>query len=1064
MAPKRQNPSNSNSESTSKKQKTDAASGSGSTKYNPSATVTSRLHAVFDVRDEWRTKVGKEQVAYGSYGEFLTYVLSSKDQLQQHPKVERYLQVYLDGTSRLDLYSAEELKTQINQGTERRMYRVVAAVDDPHNQGDNRLRDMLLWFESNCNKEFSKYALICPSFTYVLQAQHTKSKSDMGVWYTGASNPIEKFLMMAFINEIQTVQKKYGKKKKADSSTRKISSFFEKKNSSKADDSPENTLFPPTVLEQWNYEKHHNQRVGFFVQYITRAWDILARKMEYKSMEELILPYVKYDVHHLRFDVIPKREGGYMPLESNTSFDPNVATTTIPEETFEGVTEIPDNVDRIIRGLVKEYLDDMRRHVFLASMYNDRVGEPQLKRRTKQFSAKVNPMPERFNRIDDDDIERVRLARRQILGLSPDSTPQQSQQEEPDNSQHRHRSEIDNDNKSSIVEDLQDRIRDSNVPLQVYRKKLNMMETVSSKKYSTELDIARKHLQEHLFKYCFLVEAPFSDLEELATNESWYNLKDSAQLILTDPPYNIRRERGMQNAEHDKLHLSDMEECVETIDNMLRPGGHAIIFCSVQQYADWEKLFANYHNRQSSRSSAGNLGTGKTFNVDPTPIVCLDKVNAHRSFPGRTSCTLQNAYDFSVHVKKNGLSYEEEEKMVNYKPFGFVESQYSAVKNAIDNVPGLAPGEGVPHKEPPETGSRLLRPEQKPLPLLKELISRYSQPGDIVVDLFAGTFSTAIACFSLPQHRTFAGCEKDKRVMDTVKQHVQDRFAQFISDPNSVTDMDVPDDVLENACRLVLSSSLQMSKYVHWKAPGGFPQYQIFPLHITTVFTSMLKFTDFYRQYSGSDLSTWPLPIQQRFNAMNPKDLLLAEQSRWECHINESNIKHPNAGLGVFAGQSFAPGDIVCYYFGTLVYDDLYSRKSKKMLYGGSQIMNTTVDRFKHFAIQISTSGSAFQELRPSGHGKRAVYVVPPDWCLGAYINDYNYDKDDAEYAKYIDPKVTLPNLRKANVSLTQQKTPVTSISGLHEYHCVAVTVLCAINKGEELYTDYSRSNFGMRA
>ena len=49
--------------------------------------------------------------------------------------------------------------------------------------------------------------------------------------------------------------------------------------------------------------------------------------------------------------------------------------------------------------------------------------------------------------------------------------------------------------------------------------------------------------------------------------------------------------------------------------------------------------------------------------------------------------------------------------------------------------------------------------------------------------------------------------------------------------------------------------------------------------------------------------------------------------------------------------------DVVCYYFGTLAYHDLFKRNSKSKLYGGSPAMGTTVERFRHDAIQISSSG-----------------------------------------------------------------------------------------------------------
>lgn len=91
------------------------------------------------------------------------------------------------------------------------------------------------------------------------------------------------------------------------------------------------------------------------------------------------------------------------------------------------MTEIPDRVDRIIRGMSRDYVDDMRRFVFLSSMYNTGVNIMKLERRRKRFPAKHGPIPERFMKHDSEDIERVRLAKIQVLGLLADSTPQTSQ-------------------------------------------------------------------------------------------------------------------------------------------------------------------------------------------------------------------------------------------------------------------------------------------------------------------------------------------------------------------------------------------------------------------------------------------------------------------------------------------------------------------------------------------------------------------------------------------------------------------------------------------------------------
>ena len=225
---------------------------------------------------------------------------------------------------------------------------------------------------------------------------------------------------------------------------------------------------------------------------------------------------------------------------------------------------------------------------------------------------------------------------------------------------------------------------------------------------------------------------------------------------------------------------------------------------------------------------------------------------------------MQSNAEMAVHIKKNGLSYDREKEMVNYKPFGYVNSRHSAMKNTIDNVPGLSPNERIPH--PTQSGP--LRAEQKSVELLKELISRFSQPGDTVVDFIAGTFSTAIASFSLPKHRFFAGVEKDKECFQTARVHVEDQFAQNMSNPNFPTDIVLPAEILEACCRIATSTKIPEVTEPLWKAPHGFPQYQVFPPHIFSLFTSILGPDDLLRQYNGTDLSKWPKSIQQRSEAL----------------------------------------------------------------------------------------------------------------------------------------------------------------------------------------------------
>ncbi|MCS6988696.1 MAG: site-specific DNA-methyltransferase [Chloroherpetonaceae bacterium] len=65
-----------------------------------------------------------------------------------------------------------------------------------------------------------------------------------------------------------------------------------------------------------------------------------------------------------------------------------------------------------------------------------------------------------------------------------------------------------------------------------------------------------------------------------------------------------------------------------------------------------------------------------------------------------------------------------------------------------------------------------LHPTQKPLPLIKRLIQASSNPNDLVLDPFAGSGTTAIACLQL--NRQFIVVEKDEKYCSLIRERVDD--------------------------------------------------------------------------------------------------------------------------------------------------------------------------------------------------------------------------------------------------------------------------------------------------
>ena len=74
----------------------------------------------------------------------------------------------------------------------------------------------------------------------------------------------------------------------------------------------------------------------------------------------------------------------------------------------------------------------------------------------------------------------------------------------------------------------------------------------------------------------------------------------------------------------------------------------------------------------------------------------------------------------------------------------------------------------------PDKKSEMLRREHKSVGTLCEFLQRYSYPGALVVDMFSGTGSTAVACVLL--QRRFMGCNFDEECVATCKLRLTDLF------------------------------------------------------------------------------------------------------------------------------------------------------------------------------------------------------------------------------------------------------------------------------------------------
>lgn len=197
-------------------------------------------------------------------------------------------------------------------------------------------------------------------------------------------------------------------------------------------------------------------------------------------------------------------------------------------------------------------------------------------------------------------------------------------------------------------------------------------------------------------------------------------------LILTDPPYLISRNSNFQNSDNTKFNSIsidfgqwdkedfDIEKLLIEYYRVLRPGGTLVIFYDVWK-SNQIKFFAEKAGFKQPRVC-------QWIKTNPVPV------NSKLNY-------LSNASEFF---------------------FTFVKSKKPTFNSEYDK--------GVYQYPLCHGKERTKHPTQKPLPLIKDLISKHSNEGDLVLDTFGGSGTTAVACKLL--NRDYILVEMDQDYVD----------------------------------------------------------------------------------------------------------------------------------------------------------------------------------------------------------------------------------------------------------------------------------------------------------
>ena len=874
--------------------------------------------------------------------------------------------------------------------------------------------------------------------TFFMSVQAVRRRKDKPAFHTSIATPFERLLFVMASKVIGDEKVAAGsgepRRKKRRTDTQRLPAF------------------------KWTREGA--QRIGYAVQTVVRAWDLFAQSLRFPNVDSMISPYILYMSASHKFVPLKARQDGYAPLSQRETLIGIEGATTDQGQCDPIAFDREDTVDNALRSLAGSFMEDYRRILLHNTLYTMKPGDDFDELRAfHPRETRPGKVPSRFDSFD---VTALRQARDEVpLVAVPSSgqpfpssyagkttVPGSTALLTPKTS--RRLPEVVN-LESDDEDDITPATPQPPQPLEAPQPEEVKLEeqpevevedvpqaVVCSGGEGCVCHPARARLLQEMEAFARLYECSFEDLIDTDGLCSRFgSIEEEVQLVLTDPPFNHRRESNRPNSDHDRLSDEQMSKATEVMTELLGEGGHAIVFCCPLQFHKWYGLFHSANRRRA-------------FNVDPFPLSTVNRPGHFFGYVRRKTTALFSIQSWALHATKTGLTNEEAFKLVDYSNHNYVPSRHPAWTNVMDEVGRLRPGEAVRGKNGDGRWANL-RPEQKSRDLLKELISRFTQPGALVVDMFAGTFSTAAACLSLPKHRKFVGCEKYGNVFEAGRARLVEIFAAAILDPRS--DIVFTDDGILRDARLVVEhSDGNGATDPDWTPPKGFPGFQTLPKPLLQFLGCLWKVPTLSTKFDGVPVSRWPTELKGHLQSTPMEVMTSIDGSTSGLCLGKSTVKHFEAGNGVFAMRKFRVGEVVGFYYGCIVFDDLSARSQVTKRYGEEGCLGVTVREFRKYQVEVNLYSTG---IVIGNQTVTKAFIVPAEFCICREINDPRYLQEDEEF---LTSRLDHNSRRKANVKLTTLR--VRYVLELVPHTLVKVECIRDIAEGEELFLDYGPNYF----
>lgn len=180
------------------------------------------------------------------------------------------------------------------------------------------------------------------------------------------------------------------------------------------------------VLHHWKSNTLMSQKIGYAVQKVVRAWDTLARYLQFRSVEEMLSPYILFEATQLKFKAISSREKGFAPTQQSSSLLGEMIATTDPRSCCPIAFVRTRSLDENLRRLAKDFLEDLETLTLNDHLYRMDVDEKWdgLDRFIK-FSGRLHV---RFENYDNELFQLIREEMPELEIELPDDKPEEVSQ------------------------------------------------------------------------------------------------------------------------------------------------------------------------------------------------------------------------------------------------------------------------------------------------------------------------------------------------------------------------------------------------------------------------------------------------------------------------------------------------------------------------------------------------------------------------------------------------------------------------------------------------------------